>query len=298
MDPPERLFLSDKLVSQQQLDNIISHVGEFGPDQRAGIDGCLHRISAMRAINGDIYGLTLRVGRSVVGLSEIISDLLYDCKLSGKSFLILGGPGTGKTTIIREITRILSGPLNLNVVVVDTSNEICGDGDVPHESVGLGRRMMVPSIGEQERVMIECLQNHTPEVLVIDEIGRKKEVLAAMTVKQRGVQIVASAHGNLVDLVKNKALNGLVGGVEAVLLGDEAARENFGRKIKEQRVAEPLFEVVIELKKGDLAQWNIYTNLSQTVDAILDGRSYSYQVRTRDTIGRVWVEYYHKRGDH
>uniref|UniRef100_A0A6B2LMX8 Stage III sporulation protein AA AAA+ ATPase domain-containing protein n=1 Tax=Arcella intermedia TaxID=1963864 RepID=A0A6B2LMX8_9EUKA len=150
---------------------------------------------------------------------------------------------------------------------------------------------MVPSIGMQENVMIECLQNHTPDVLVIDEIGRKKEVMAALTVKQRGVRIVASAHGNLVDMIKNKELNGLIGGVESVLLGDEAAKENHGRKMKAQRLASSIFDVIIELKKGDLTQWNIITNVSETVDAILQERTWSFQTRKRDQAGRVWVEH-------
>jgi stage III sporulation protein SpoIIIAA len=176
----------------------------FGPSNRAGLDGCLHRISAMRNLSGDIYGLTFRIGRSVTGNADMMKDILLG---SAKSVLVLGVPGTGKTTIVRECCRLLASSGH-NVCVVDTTNEICGDGDVPHPSVGISRRMMVPSLAQQGNVMIECLQNHTPDVIVIDEIGRAAEVEASKTVKQRGVRLVGSAHGDLRTLVKNAQLRG------------------------------------------------------------------------------------------
>jgi len=206
----------------------------------------------------------------------------------GNNILILGVPGTGKTTIIREMARKISE--TLNVCVVDTSNEICGDGDVPHASVGFSRRMMVPGIEAQGRVMIECLQNHTPDVIILDEIGRRAEVEAARTVCQRGVRIIASAHGDLEGLVRNKQLNGLVGGVETVTLGDEAARRQNTGKLVAQRGGKPIFDVIIELYKGTMNQWRVVTKVDVAVDCILKGMSYPTQVRSRDEKGLMRLE--------
>lgn len=247
----ERVFLVDDpsiLVSREEIEKVVSLIGreKFGTNNRAGIDGCLHRISAMLNKRSEIYGLTLRVGRSVTGNADMILDLLK----TSRCVLILGVPGTGKTTIVREIARMLAD--TLNVCVVDTSNEICGDGDVPHHCLGLARRMMVPNIETQNRVMVECLQNHTPDVILIDEVGRTSEVEAAKTVKQRGVRLVASAHGDLTCLVRNSQLNGLVGGVETVTLGDSLAlKTNGGSKLQTQRKGSAIFDAVVELQKGD-----------------------------------------------
>ena len=276
--------LSDELggnVRQSDLESILERLkGKFGPDNRAGLDGCLHRISAMRNLQDQIYGLTFRVGRSIRGNAEMMRDLLLGS--DGPSILVMGVPGTGKTTIIREACRMISTS-NFNVCVVDTSNEICGDGDVPHPSVGLARRMMVPSLAVQGKVMVECLQNHTPDVIVIDEIGRSQEVEAARTVKQRGVRLLASAHGDLRTLVKNVQIRGLVGGVETVTLGDEAAKKmNHSSKLCAQRAGEPCFDVVIELMRGELHSWRVVTNVGKAVDAILAGEKYKAQTRSRD----------------
>ena len=276
--------LSDELggnVMQSDLDSILERLeGKFGPDNRAGLDGCLHRISAMRNLQDQIYGLTFRVGRSIRGNAEMMRDLLLGA--DAPSILVMGVPGTGKTTIIREACRMISAS-NFNVCVVDTSNEICGDGDVPHPSVGLARRMMVPSLAVQGKVMVECLQNHTPDVIVIDEIGRSQEVEAARTVKQRGVRLLASAHGDLRTLVKNVQIRGLVGGVETVTLGDEAAKKmNHSSKLCAQRAGEPCFDVVIELTRGELNSWRVVTNVGKAVDAILAGEKYKAQTRSRD----------------
>jgi len=283
----EMIVLSDELggnVTQEHLENVLLKLdGKFGPDNRAGLNGCLHRISAMRNLQSDIYGLTFRVGRSVRGNATMINDLLMG---SSASILVMGVPGTGKTTIVREICRVLAQDYK-NCIVVDTSNEICGDGDVPHPSVGLARRMMVPSLAEQGKVMIECLQNHTPDVIVIDEIGRKQEVEAAKTVKQRGVRLVASAHGDLRTLMKNTELRGMIGGVETVTLGDEAAKKNHGSKLQAQRQGEPTFDVIIELTAGELHKWRVVTNVAVAVDSILQGHKYQAQQRRRDVSRRV-----------
>jgi len=281
-----RVFLCDReqrLVNRDDVDYVTRQVGAFGTDRRAGMDRKLHRISAMFNRDERIAGLTMRLGRSVRGNADMIVDLLLG---SSKSILVLGEPGAGKTTIIRECTRILAE--RHNTVVVDTSNEIAGDGLIPHACIGLARRMMVPSLDQQSAVMIECVQNHTPHVMVIDEIGRPKEVNAARTVKQRGVRMIASAHGDLRRLLKNAELQGLVGGVTSVLLGDAMAKEEARRKggevhkMKAQRGGEPTFDMIIEVRRGALHEWRVTTDVAHAVDKILEGEEYKVQMRTRD----------------
>ncbi|MEP7357287.1 MAG: AAA family ATPase, partial [Anaerolineales bacterium] len=185
--------LSDKEVSQDDLDYVITRIGDFDADNRAGMERTLHRISGIRNRRGAVVGLTCRVGRAVYGTSEIIEDIIQ----SGKSILLLGRPGVGKTTLLREAARILAE--KKRVVVVDTSNEIGGDGDVPHPAVGRARRMQVAQPSLQHEVMIEAVENHNPEVIVIDEIGRELEALAARTIAERGVQLIGTAHGQTLE---------------------------------------------------------------------------------------------------
>ena len=296
----ERHYLCDdesRLVTKKELNEVIQNLGEFGSDNRAGLDRKLHRFSAMRERDNHIMGITIRVGRHVRGNAAMLMDFLLG---SDKSILMLGEPGSGKTTIVREATRKLAE--TKNVIVVDTSNEIAGDGTIPHSCIGEARRMMVPSLDAQSAVMVECVQNHTPHIMVIDEIGRPKEVKAARTVKQRGVRMIASAHGDLRRLIKNKDLNGLVGGVEHVTMGDDMAKEEAERKrrraaeqdggdvnrsftvskTKVQRGGEPTFEVIVEVRRGARHEWKIIPDSAKAVDQILDGFQYQAQLRTRD----------------
>ena len=264
---------------------------KFAPNNRAVLDGSLHRISCIRSKTNQIYSLTYRIGRAVLSHSNLIEDIL--CASSEKtssqySVLVMGRPGSGKTTVIRDVANKLSNQM-LNVIVVDTSNEVCGDGLLPHFSVGMARRMMVPSLDQQASVLIEAVQNHTPDVIICDEIGRTSEVKAMKTVKERGVQCVSSAHGNLRSLVDNVELNGLVGVVEEVTLGDEAAREyqrdnnkTVFSKLVRQRVGPPVFDVVIELTPGKFNEWVIVKNVGSAVDNILKGKTYPAEIRTRD----------------
>lgn len=275
----KRMFLvEDKsvVVEQEDIEGIVQQLGEsnIGSDNRVGMDGSLNRISVIRNPKkcDSIIGLTMRVGRAITGNATMIYDLLFSPAFREKSILVVGEPGSGKTTIVREIARVLAE--EQNVCIVDTSNEIAGDGDVPHQCVGLARRMMVPSLDTQCQVMVECVQNHTPHVMVIDEIGRPKEVDAARTVKQRGVRIVASAHGSFRSMMKNKQLKGLLGGFEQVI--------KTGGVPKTERVSAPTFEVVIEVQRKSYHQWVVIPDVDKAVDSVLLGAQYQAQVRLRD----------------
>src|SRR5712691_7932341 len=240
-------LLSRHEVSAEDIAYVISHIGQFGGDNRAGIERTLHRISALRNRAGKVVGLTLRVGRAVYGTVEILRDIVE----SGRSMLFLGRPGVGKTTMLREVARVLADDLGKRVVVVDTSNEIAGDGDIPHPGIGRARRMQVPTPSLQHAVMIEAVENHMPEVIVIDEIGTELEALAARTIAERGVQLIGTAHGNTLDnLMSNPTLSDLIGGIQAVTLGDEEARRRGTQKTNLERNAHPTFEVV-----GEIQSW-------------------------------------------
>ena len=214
-------------LERQDLQEVVNRLGQFGADNRAGIERTLHRISAIRNRRGEVIGLTCRVGRAVFGTVAMVRDLLD----TGRSLLLMGRPGVGKTTALREIARVLADDLQKRVVVIDTSNEIAGDGDIPHPAIGRARRMQVARPELQHQVMIEAVENHMPEVIVIDEIGTELEAQAARTIAERGVMLVATAHGNaLANLIKNPTLCDLVGGIESVTLGDEEARRRRSQK--------------------------------------------------------------------
>ncbi|HFD40812.1 MAG TPA: AAA family ATPase [Anaerolineae bacterium] len=287
--PPEARFvdrevtLSQQETTREDLDFVVSRVSEFTTDNRSGIERTLHRISCIRNRAGGIVGLTLRVGRAVYGTVDIVRDLLE----SGKSILLLGKPGVGKTTLLREAARVLAE--NKRVVVVDTSNEIGGDGDIPHPAIGRARRMQVARPEFQHEVMIEAVENHMPEVIIIDEIGRELEAAAARTIAERGVQLVGTAHGNTLDnLLQNPTLCDLVGGIQAVTLSDEEARRRGTQKTVLERKAPPTFDVVIEIK--DWQHLAVHHDVKAAVDALLRGRSLPAEIRYRDESGQVRIE--------
>jgi stage III sporulation protein SpoIIIAA len=259
----DRLLL-EREISLADIDAVKERIGDFGGDNRAGISGTLHRISAIRNRAGSIVGLTVRIGRVVPGAAEVIADEI----LSGRSILVLGRPGAGKTTILREAARLAAE--RRRVVIVDTSNEIAGDGDVPHPAIGSARRMQVANPSAQHAVMIEAVENHMPEVIVIDEIGTEEEARAARTIAERGVQLIGTAHGTeLTNLLVNPTLSDLVGGVEAVTLGDDEARKRGSTKTVLERKSPPTFSIVIELlAPGHLA---VYPEVDKAVDALLRG---------------------------
>lgn len=277
------LVLSPEEVTQEDLDHVIVRISEFTGDNRAGIERTLHRISAIRNRQGKVIGLTCRVGRAVYGVIEIVEDIMK----SGHSILLLGRPGVGKTTLLREAARVLSE--KRRVVVVDTSNEIGGDGDIPHPAIGRARRMQVADPALQHEVMIEAVENHMPQVIVIDEIGREQEAAAARTIAERGVQLVGTAHGNsLENLLINPTLSDLVGGIESVTLSDEEARRRGTQKAVLERRAPPTFDVLIELQ--DRQRLAVHPSVAAAVDALLRGRMPQPEIRWVDEAGVVQVE--------
>lgn len=280
--PNSYLYLSDQPVTKDQIDYVVLRIGDFGPDHRAGITRTLHRISCLVNRRGEIIGLTLRVGRAVFGTVDIIRDVIE----TGKSILLMGKPGVGKTTMLREVARVLADDLNKRVIVVDTSNEIAGDGDIPHPAIGRARRMQVPTPELQHEVMIEAVENHMPEVIIIDEIGRELEVMAARTIAERGVQLVATAHGNtLENLIQNPTLCDLVGGIQAVTLSDEEARFRGTQKTVLERRAPPTFEVLVEIKDRDTLA--IHHDVAETVDKLLRDIPPQPEIRKRSGKGEV-----------
>jgi stage III sporulation protein SpoIIIAA len=275
--------LSQQETTQAEIDYIVSRIADFGDDNRAGIERTLHRISAIRNRQGRIVGLTCRVGRAVYGTIDIIRDIVE----SGKSVMLLGRPGVGKTTVLREVARVLAG--KKRVVVVDTSNEIGGDGDIPHPAIGRARRMQVATPTMQHAVMIEAVENHMPEVIVIDEMGTELEAAAARTIAERGVQLVATAHGNTLDnLMMNPTLCDLVGGIQTVTLSDEEARRRGTQKSVLERKAPPTFDVVVEIQDWDTVA--IRHHVTEAVDAMLRGRSVLPEVRRRNDNGDIHIE--------
>ena len=274
--------LGDSSITRADLKAMVERLGEFGSDNRAGIERTLHRISAIRNRRGEVVGLTCRVGRAVFGTVEMVRDLLD----SGESLLLMGRPGVGKTTALREIARVLADDLGKRVVVIDTSNEIAGDGDIPHPAIGRARRMQVARPELQHHVMIEAVENHMPEVIVIDEIGTELEARAARTIAERGVTLVATAHGNaLSNLIKNPTLCDLIGGIESVTLGDDEARRRRSQKTVLERAAEPTFSMAVEMHSR--SRWAVYREVGRAVDALLRGQVPSSEERKMASDGRV-----------
>jgi stage III sporulation protein SpoIIIAA len=275
--------LTTKEIDHDALDFVVQRIGEFDGDNRAGLERTLHRISAIRNRRGHIVGLTCRVGRAVYGTIDIIQDLVE----SGKSLLILGKPGIGKTTMLREAARILAE--SKRVVIVDTSNEIGGDGDVPHPAVGKARRMQVSMPSLQHEVMIEAVENHNPEVIVIDEIGRELEAAAARTIAERGVQLIGTAHGrSLENLLLNPTLSDLIGGIESVTLSDEEARRRGTQKTVLERRAPPTFDMLVEIQERD--RLAIYQDVSDAVDNLVRGYILAPEIRYRDENNEIHIE--------
>lgn len=284
--PGKAEYLSEVPISHADLAECITKVGDFGGDNRAGIEKTLHRISAIRNRRGEVIGLTCRVGRAIYGTIGMIRDLVE----SGQSILMLGRPGVGKTTALREIARVLADELEKRVVIIDTSNEIAGDGDVPHPAIGRARRMQVSRPELQHQVMIEAVENHMPEVIVIDEIGTELEALAARTIAERGVQLIGTAHGNrLENLVKNPTLSDLIGGIQSVTLGDEEARRRGSQKSVLERKAPPTFDIAVEMMERQ--RWMVHEQVAETIDNLLRGRQPTPQVRTVTEAGTVEISH-------
>ncbi|MEO9254660.1 MAG: AAA family ATPase, partial [Tepidiformaceae bacterium] len=282
--PGREVVLSRHEVTEEDIEYVTQRIGDFGDDNRAGIERTLHRISCIRNRRGKIVGLTCRVGRAVYGTIRVIEDLV----LGGKSILLLGRPGVGKTTMLREVARVLADDANKRVVIVDTSNEIGGDGDIPHPAIGGARRMQVATPAMQHAVMIEAVENHMPEVIVVDEIGRTEEALASRTIAERGVQLIATVHGNtLENLLANPTMSDLIGGIQAVTLSDEEAHRRGTQKTVLERKAPPTFDVIIEMISRD--EMAIRRPVLEVVDAILRGQNALPETRARDENGEIII---------
>ncbi|MAT95647.1 MAG: AAA family ATPase [Anaerolineaceae bacterium] len=277
------VILRQEEVTAADIAAVVNGIGDFDDDNRAGIARTLHRISGIRNRKGEVVGLTCRVGRAVYGTIDIIEDIIAE----GYSILLLGRPGVGKTTMLREMARILAE--KRRVVIVDTSNEIGGDGDIPHPAVGRARRMQVPRPAHQHETMIEAVENHNPEVIIIDEIGREREAAAARTINERAVQLIGTAHGNtLENLLLNPTLSDLVGGIESVTLSDDEARRRGTQKTVLERRAPPTFDVLIEIQ--DREKLLVHPDVTASVDSMLRGQPFRVEFRSRDEAGQVQVE--------
>jgi stage III sporulation protein SpoIIIAA len=283
--PNRAIHLSEQMITREDIDYVIHRVGAFTLDNRAGIERTLHRISGIRNRRDVVVGLTCRVGRAVFGTVDVLRDVIE----SGKSLLLLGRPGIGKTTLLRESARVLSTETMKRVIIVDTSNEIGGDGDIAHPGIGASRRMQVPRPDLQHAVMIEAVENHMPEIIVIDEIGTEAEAAAARTIAERGVQLIATAHGQTLDnLLMNPTLSDLLGGIHAVTLSDEEARRRGTQKTVLERKAPPTFDTLVEIRSRD--EFSVYHETASVVDAFLRGRSMRPEVRVRKEGGYQVIE--------
>jgi stage III sporulation protein SpoIIIAA len=282
--PQGTTYLSDNHITREDIQYCLERVGHFSGDNRAGIERTLHRISAIRNRQGHIIGLTCRIGRAVFGTIVMIRDLIE----TGQSILLLGRPGVGKTTALREIARVLADDLNKRVVIIDTSNEIAGDGDIPHPAIGRARRMQVARPELQHQVMIEAVENHMPEVIIIDEIGTLLEAEASRTIAERGVQLIGTAHGNQIEnLIKNPTLSDLIGGIQSVTLGDEEARRRGSQKTVLERKAPPTFTIAVEM--WERQKWGIHEDVAHTVDNLLRGKKLTPQIRQVNDQGEVTI---------
>ena len=280
--PEGDVILDAREISRDDLDYLVRQIGDFGDDNRAGMERTLHRISAIRNRKGQVVGITCRAGRAVFGTIKIIEDLAF----ANKNILLLGRPGVGKTTMLREVARVLADEARKRVVIVDTSNEIAGDGDVPHPAIGHARRMQVATPTRQHGVMIEAVENHMPQVIIIDEMGTEEEAAAARTIAERGVQLIATAHGNTLDnLILNPTLSDLVGGIQSVTLGDQEARYRGTQKTVLERKAPPTFDVVVEIQSWE--QVAVHDGVAQVVDQWLRGYPIAPMVRSLDEDGEV-----------
>ncbi|EPY22109.1 R3H domain-containing protein [Strigomonas culicis] len=257
--------------SLDDLHQLLARVGRFGADGRGCVPGTAHRVSVWRGRRGESLGVTLRVGRYVPNAAKALLPLA----LQG-SVLILSKAGKGKTTLLRDLSSSLAHEASMpRVTVVDTSNEIGGDGPLPMAFLGRCRRLQVARREDQGRSMIEVIQNHSPEFLVVDELANAEEADAAWSIAQRGVNLVGTCHGErLADLLQNRALNLLVGGAAHAFLSNEERRlRNKTKKTILERPHVSPFDFVVELHTR--SKGHLYHDVNRAVDLLLDGQDAS-----------------------
>lgn len=255
--------------SAAELQHMMKQIGRFGSDGRACVANTAHRASVWRGRHGEPLGVTLRVGRYVPGAARALLPLAQR-----GSLLILSKAGMGKTTLLRDLAAALAqGPDMPRVTVVDTSNEIGGDGPIPLPYLGRCRRIQVASREAQSQVMTEVLQNHTPDYVIVDEIATVAEAEAAWSISQRGVHLIGTCHGeHLEGLLQNRALNMLVGGTAQAFLSNEERRlRNKTRKSVLERPFSSPFPFVVELHERN--RGHLYVDVNKAVDLILDEQS-------------------------
>ncbi len=246
----------------------------FTANNRCGIDKTLHRIACIRGKDGQsILGLTIRIGRILTPQIDLIADIID----TGESVLFLGKPAAGKTTKLRECADYLSTEGGKRVIIIDSCNEIGGEGNVPHFAVGRARRMPIPQGKKQYEIMLEAVESHNPQVLIIDEISTREEAMACKTIGERGIQLLASAHGERIEnLIKNPAINTIIGGAASVTVGDKEASKT-GNKVVLKREFMPVFSHIIELTSYKEVQ--IHSNLEKAVDMFFNGSKFNPEVR-------------------
>ncbi|GJJ71486.1 hypothetical protein EMPS_03836 [Entomortierella parvispora] len=273
----------DRIITRDDIDNIIQNLPGGGPDikktNRVMFGQTLHRLAAV-GYDGNINGVTIRLGRRVSGLLPLFEDLIEQ-----KNILLCGAPNVGKTTALREICKHLAQKRCL--CLIDSSGEICGDFENKDHIVGAARVFRPHDPDRQYMTLLDCVRNHSADVIAIDELNTKGEVEVCQTIALRSIQMVACVHGNIQDLVFNPMLNKALGGTTQATVSDRVAVD--GRKVVNQRSTRPIFDVVINIKRTPMGlDYMFVENVADNVSKIIEGKP--IQTRTRRINGGTLEE--------